>query len=179
VRVVASTRGKDEYSIYKTYLNAILLAQWRIWVTQAYFSPNDQFISALEDAARRGVDVRIILPGFTKYNYILYTSRAHYTELLKAGTKLYELKDRVLHAKTAVIDGMWSTVGSSNLDYLSFLHDNEANAVIAGRDFGQQMETLFQLDLDHAQSIELEKWKRRSVWERMKEQFFSLFKYWF
>ena len=179
VRVVASTGGKDEYSIYKTYLNAILLARWRIWVTQAYFSPNDQFISALEDAARRGVDVRIILPGFTDSRFILYTSRAHYTKLLEAGVKLYERDDRLVHAKTAVIDGMWSTVGSSNLDYLSFVHDNEANAVIVGRDFGQQMENLFQHDLSHAQSIELEKWKQRSIRERMNERFFSLFKYWF
>lgn len=178
VRVIASNGGKDEYSIYKAYLNAISLAQWRIWVTQAYFSPNDQFLSALKDAAQRGVDVRILLPGFTDSHFILYTSRAHYTELLKAGVKLYERDDRLLHAKTAVIDGIWSTVGSSNLDYLSFLHNYEANAVIVGRDFGQQMENLFQLDLSHAQLIELGKWKRRSVLERIKEKFFSLFKYW-
>jgi cardiolipin synthase len=178
VRLVSSTGGKDEYRIYKAYLSAISLARWRIWVTQAYFSPNDQFLSALKDAAQRGVDVRILMPGFTDSRFILYTSRAHYTELLKAGVKLYELDDRMLHAKTAVIDGLWSTVGSSNLDYLSFLHDDEANAVIMGSDFGQQMEDLFQLDLSHAQLIDLGKWKRRSVLERMKEKFFSLFRYW-
>jgi cardiolipin synthase A/B len=178
VRVIASTGGKDEYSIYKAYLSAISLARWRIWVTQAYFSPNDQFLSALKDAAQRGVDVQILLPGFTDSHFILYTSRAHYTELLEAGVKLYERDDRLLHAKTAVIDGLWSTVGSSNLDYLSFLHNNEANAVILGRDFGQQMEDLFELDLSHAQPIELGNWKRRSAWERIKERFVSLFKYW-
>jgi len=84
----------------------------------------------------------------------------------------------VLHAKTAVIDGIWCTVGSSNLDYFSFLHDDEANATIVGRDFGEQMEDLFQIDLSHAQPIELGKWKRRSAWERIKERFVSLFKYW-
>jgi cardiolipin synthase A/B len=179
VRVIAGTPKKDEYSIYKAYLNAISLARWRVWITQAYLSPNDQFIDALKDAAQRGVDVRIILSGFTVHNYILYTSRAHYTKMLKAGVKLYELNDRMLHAKTAVIDDMWSTVGSSNLDYLSLVHDNEANAVIVGRDFGQQMEDLFQRDLSHTRSIELERWELRSPWERTKEQFFSLFKYWF
>jgi cardiolipin synthase len=178
VRVIASTGGKDEYSIYKAYLSAISIARWRIWVTQAYFSPNDQFLSALKDAARRGVDVRILLPGFTDSHFILYTSRAHYTELLESGVKIYEREDRLLHAKTAVIDGLWSTVGSSNLDYLSFLHDDEANATIVGRDFGEQMENLFQLDLSHAQPMELGKWKRRSAWERIKERFFSLFAYW-
>jgi cardiolipin synthase len=109
---------------------------------------------------------------------VLYASRAHYTELLKAGIKLYERKDRLLHAKTAVIDGLWSTVGSSNLDYFSFLHNNEANAVILGQNLGRQMEQLFQLDLSHAQSIELEKWKKRPPWERLMEKFSVLFKYW-
>lgn len=178
VRVVASIGGKDEYSIYKAYIAAISLARWRIWVTQAYFAPNDEFIDALKAAAERGVDVRILLPGFNDHKLLLYASRAHYAELLKAGVKLYERRDRLLHAKTAVIDGMWSTVGSSNLDYFSFLRDNEANAVILGHDFGQQMEDLFQLDLESAQPIELEKWKRRSVWERLKEGFGSLFNYW-
>jgi cardiolipin synthase len=85
VRVVASTGGEVEYDIYKAYLAAIALARDRVWVTQAYFSPDDQFLAALKDTARRGVDVRIMLPGFTD-------SRAHYTELLKAGIKLYERK---------------------------------------------------------------------------------------
>src|SRR5574341_810625 len=175
VRVVASTGGEEEYDIYKTYLTAISLARWSIWVTQAYFLPNDEFIDALKAAAKRGVDVRILLPGFTDNKMLFYASRAHYTELLKAGVKLYEREDRLLHAKTAVIDGLWSTVGSSNLDYRSFLHNNEANAVILGHDFGRQMEELFQLDLDHAQSIELEKWELRSQWERVMEKLSSLF----
>jgi cardiolipin synthase len=179
VRVVASTGGEDEYSIYKAYLAAISLARERIWVTQAYFTPNDEFIDALKDAARRRVDVRILLPGFSDHKMVLYASRAHYTELLKAGIKLYERKDRLLHAKTAVIDGLWSTVGSSNLDYFSFLRNNEANAVILGQNFGRQMEDLFQSDLTHAQSIDLEKWKKRPPWERLREKFSVLFKYWF
>lgn len=179
VRVVANIGSEDKYSIYKAYITAISLAQRRVWVTQAYFAPNDEFIDALEAAARRGVDVRILLPGFSDHKMLVYASRARYTELLEAGVKLYESKDRLLHAKTAVIDGLWSTVGSSNLDYFSFLRDNEANAVILGRDFGRQMEDLFQLDIGHAQRIELEKWKQRSGWERFKERFSSLFNYWF
>jgi cardiolipin synthase len=179
VRVVATVGGKNEYSIYKAYLTAISLARQRIWITQAYFAPNNEFIDALKAAARRGVDVRILLPGFSDHRMIVYASRAYYTELLEAGVKLYESKDRLLHAKTAVIDGLWSTVGSSNLDYFSFLRDNEANAVILGHDFGRQMEDLFQLDIGRAQPIELEKWRQRSGWERFKERFGSLFSYWF
>jgi cardiolipin synthase len=74
---------------------------------------------------------------------------------------------------------MWSTVGSSNLDYRSFLHNNEVNAVILGRNFGRQMEALFELDQAQAQAITLQEWERRSLWERMNEQFSSLFDYWF
>lgn len=178
VRVVASTGGENEYDIYKAYLAAIALARDHIWVTQGYFAPDDQFIATLKEASRRGVDVRILLPGFTDSRILFYGSRAHYTELLKAGIKLYERSDALLHAKTAVIDGMWSTVGSSNLDYRSFLHNNEVNAVILGRKFGQQMEHLFQVDQGRAQAITLAEWERRSLWERLNEQFSSLFEYW-
>lgn len=179
VRVVASTGGEVGYDIYKAYLAAIALARDRVWVTQGYFSPDDQFLSALKDTARRGVDVRIMLPGFTDSRILFYGSRAHYTELLKAGIKLYERTDAFVHAKTAVVDGMWSTVGSSNLDYRSFLHNNEVNAVILGRNFGRQMEALFETDLAQAKVITLQEWEQRPLWERLNEQFSSLFDYWF
>jgi len=178
VRVVASDGGENEYDIYKAYLAAIALARDRIWVTQAYFSPDDQFLATLKDASRRGVDVRILLPGFTDSRILFHGSRANYTELLKAGVKLYERTDALLHAKTAVIDGMWSTVGSSNLDYRSFLHNNEVNAVILGRQFGRQMEDLFQVDQGRAHAITLQEWERRPLWERLNERFSSLFEYW-
>jgi cardiolipin synthase len=179
VRVVASTGGETEYDIYKAYITAISLARERIWVTQAYFAPNDQFIEVLEDGARRGVDVRVILQGLSDHKILLHASQAHYTRLLKAGVRIYERRDRLLHAKTAVIDALWSTVGSSNLDYFSFLRNNEVNAVILGRDFGLQMEDLFEFDIGHAEEIELEKWQDRSVWKRLMEQFSNLLKYWF
>lgn len=179
VRVVASTGGEDEYEIYKMYIATMSLAHRRVWVTQAYFSPNDQFIEALKEAARSGIDVRILLPGFSDHKMVLYSSHAQYAGLLGAGVKLYERNDRLLHSKTAVIDGLWSTVGSSNLDYQSFLHNNEVNAVILGYDFGRQMEELFLSDLSHARQIELEEWEKRPLWERFMEMMSSLFKYWF
>lgn len=178
VRVVASTGGDDESQIYEMYVAAITHAKERVWVTQAYFSPDDQFLDILKQAARRGVDVRILLPGFTDISILLYGSRAHYTELLEEGIKLYERNDALLHAKTAVIDGIWATVGSSNLDYRSFLHNNEANAVIVGRRFGQQMEQLFLSDQARAENIELAKWRERPLRLRFLEQFGSWFDYW-
>jgi cardiolipin synthase A/B len=125
------------------------------------------------------VDVRILLPGVSDQPMVRYAARARYTALLKAGVKLYERDDRILHAKTAVIDGIWSTVGSSNWDYLSFVHNDEANAVILGRDFGQQMEDLFQQDLQHARFITLRQWQARPLGERFMGTLSLLFQYWF
>lgn len=94
-----------------------------------------------------------------------------------AGVKLYERDDRVLHAKTAVIDCLWATVGSSNLDYRSFVHNDEANAVIFGQAFGEQMEALFLSDLKRANRIELAHWGERSLWKRLKERLSVLLYY--
>jgi cardiolipin synthase A/B len=147
-------------------------------VTQAYFAPNDEFIEVIKDAAGRGVDVRIILPGFSDSSFVLRASRANYEGLLAVGIKLFEKHDRFLHAKTAVIDGLWSTVGSSNLDYLSFVHTNEANAMILGSEFGHQMETQFLEDIKLATPIDAREWNQRSMWQRTKEIFSSYFEYW-
>ena len=185
VRVVPNIGGPDisdnnnnQYDIYATYLAAIKQAQQRLWITQAYFTPDQTLLEALQQAARRGVDVRILLPGFTDAALVIHASRANYTALLEAGVKLYEREDALLHAKTAVIDGVWSTVGSSNFDYRSFLHNNEANAVILGQAFGQQMEALFLQDLQHSRRIRLREWEQRPLWLRAKERFSSLFDYW-
>ncbi|MBA2350980.1 MAG: cardiolipin synthase [Burkholderiales bacterium] len=175
VRVISTTGGGDDYGIYKAYLAAIAVARERIWITQAYFLPNDEFLGALKDAAKRGVDVCILLPGFTDSRIVLQASHSNYEDLLKAGIKLYERDDRLLHAKTAVIDGLWSTVGSSNLDYRSFVHNGEANAVIFGQEFGGQMDALFRSDLKHAHQVELAQWQKRSLWKRFQERFSVLF----
>lgn len=177
VRVISTKGGGDSYAIYKAYLAAIALARERIWITQAYFLPNDEFLGALKDAAKRGVDVRILLPGFTDSTIALQASHSNYEDLLEAGVKLYERNDRLLHAKTAVIDCLWSTVGSSNLDYRSFVHNDEANAVIFGQEFGEQMEALFRSDLKRAHQVELAQWEERSLWKRLKERFGVLFYY--
>lgn len=178
VRVVPNIGGDDDYDIYETYLAAISHARWRLWITQAYFTPDERLLKALKDAAGRGVDVRVLLPGFTDSTLVLHASHDHYTELLEAGVKIYERQDALLHAKTAVIDGVWSTVGSSNFDYRSFLHNNEANAVILGREFGRQMEELFKQDLELSEEVKLSEWKKRPLWKRAKERASSLFDYW-
>jgi cardiolipin synthase len=92
--------------------------------------------------------------------------------------KLYERRDYVLHAKTAVIDGVWSSVGSTNLELWSFLRDDEVNAAILGKIFAGQMEAVFRKDLENSDMLTLERWEKRSLGERMKETFSRLFSYW-
>lgn len=170
VRVLAATGGEEEGSIIrKAYLLAIGNAQRNVWITQAYFAPDDEFLDTLEAAAERGVDVRVLTPGISDSNAVVDTSRALYDGLLAAGVRIYETDDAVLHAKTAVIDGVWSTVGSSNLDFLSLYYNDEINAVIVGGDFGAAMEELFLDDLDRAGEILLAAWRQRPLWRKLKE----------
>jgi cardiolipin synthase len=175
-----ATRGGDEdlSAIYGTYVATIRHASERLWMTQAYFAPNGKLLQELIAAAQRGVDVRIVLPGFTDSSLIFHASRSTYEQLLAGGVKLYEQRDALLHAKTLVIDGALSMVGSANFDMRSFLHNNEVNAVVVGSDFARRMEQVFERDVASAAEITLEAWRKRSVVEKMKEKGASLFSYW-
>jgi cardiolipin synthase len=130
------------------------------------------------DAAKRGVDVRLIVPSITDSRVVLNATQATFTRLLEAGVKIYELKDALLHAKSVVIDGAVSIVGSANLDMRSFLHNDEVNAIVISRDTARRMEQVFLRDQQAARPVELDRWQRRSVWQRMKEFFVDLFSYW-
>lgn len=167
MRVIAGNPGESE--IYASLLSAIERAERSIYLTVGYFVPDPRTVEALERAARRGVDVRIALPGVSDFWAPLYAARSHYTALLRAGIRLYERRDALLHAKTAVVDGVWSTVGSTNVDWRSFVHNAEANVVVLGVDFGSQMRRLFEQDLDRSDEIELDTWRRRGAMERVKE----------
>jgi cardiolipin synthase len=101
---------------------------------------------------------------------VFYASRSFYDELLSANVKIYERQDALLHAKTALIDGVWSTIGSTNLDWRSFTNNQEINAVILGQDFGAQMQAMFEKDLESSKQITLEGWKKRSLIARIKER---------
>ncbi|WP_247869487.1 cardiolipin synthase [Herbaspirillum sp. ST 5-3] len=178
VRAIGSTPDKADYAIYKTYISAFANADKTIHVTTAYFVPDRQVVQAMTDAARRGVDVRIIFPSLSDVGIILHAGRSFYEELLAAGIHVYERKAYVLHAKTAVIDGVWSTIGSTNLDIRSFLHNDEINAVVLDVDFAQRMEDLFTRDLQDSVEIDPEKWRHRGFMQRMREWAARAFQYW-
>ncbi|MDD5336541.1 MAG: cardiolipin synthase [Rhodoferax sp.] len=169
VRAIGSSYD-DPYSlIYLTLISAIGNAEKQVYLTNAYFVPDPQLLAALTDAAARGVDVRLLLPSQSDSQLVFHAGRSHYSQLLKGGVKLYERKDALLHAKTAVIDGVWSTVGSTNLDWRSFLDNDEVNAVILGREFGAKMTDTFIKDLAASQAIDLATWEQRPLLLRFKE----------
>jgi cardiolipin synthase A/B len=177
VRVLASEPGSN-HEIYKAYMLAMQQAKKSIHITVAYFVPDIQMIQALTDAARRGVDVSIVFPSVSDAGLVYYAARSFYSELLAAGVKIHEFQASVLHAKTAVIDNAWSTVGSANLDLRSFLHNTEVNVVVLGEEFGRRMETAFQEDLKNSVQISLEEWEKRPFFERIKETAARTFEYW-
>ncbi|HTR44192.1 MAG TPA: phospholipase D-like domain-containing protein, partial [Thermodesulfovibrionales bacterium] len=133
VMVVGSTPGEENRITFIMYVSAIAFAENSAHLTNAYFVPDAQMMEALTGAVERGVDVKIILPGMSDSSLAFYAGRYYYGDLLKAGVKLFERRKSMLHAKTAVIDGVWSTVGSTNLDFWSFASNDEVNAIILSR----------------------------------------------
>lgn len=178
VRAIGSSPD-DPYSlIYATLISALRSAQTEIWLTNAYFAPDRQLLTELKEAVARGVDVKLIVPSSTDSWLVFHAGRTHYAELLEAGIKLYERHGALLHVKTAVIDGVWSTVGSTNLDWRSFVHNQEVNAVVLGTEFGDKMRAVFAVDLAKSDEITLEQWRRRPLNVKAMELFGRLWLYW-
>jgi len=178
VRAIGSTPADPDSLIYLTLMSAISQAELEVHLTIAYFAPDPQMLKALIDAARRGVEVSLVLPSYTDSWPIFHLGRSYYTRLLKGGVRIYERRGAVMHAKTACIDGVWSSIGSTNTDWRSFLHNDEINAVILGRGFAAQMEAMFAQDLAESQPIALERWRDRGLMNRFKEWTARLGAYW-
>lgn len=155
--------------IYRTLLVAITLARSSVHLTTGFFVPTPDLEDALETAARRGVDVELIVPSESDSTMALAAGRARYEDLMDAGVHIFERQDAVLHAKTAVIDGIWSTVGSSNLDWRSVVDNAEINAVVLGSAFGGQMEQMFADDRSRSKAIDPVAWADRPLGERLRE----------
>ena len=178
VRAIGSTPD-DPYSlIYLTLISAIGNAEKQVSLTNAYFVPDPQLLKALSDAAGRGVEVTLILPSHSDSDVVFHAGRSHYAMLLQAGVKIYERQGALLHSKTALIDGVWSCVGSSNLDWRSFLDNDEVNAVVLGHEFAKQMQAMFSKDREASQAIDLQGWQQRSLLLRVKEWGASLLQRW-
>jgi cardiolipin synthase len=178
VRAIGSTPA-DPYSlIYMTLLSAIGNAEKQVDLTNAYFVPDPQLLSALSEAAGRGVKVRLVLPGKSDSMLVFHAGRAHYSALLDKGVQIFERRGALLHSKTAVIDGVWSTVGSTNLDWRSFMDNDEINAVVLGVDFATQMSAMFNRDLAASEQIKPEAWRDRPLQFRLQELLAGLWARW-
>jgi cardiolipin synthase A/B len=178
VRAIGSSPDEPFSLIYATLLSAIGSAETSVSITNAYFVPDPQLLEALEAAARRGVNVTLILPSRTDSWLVLAAGRGFYERLLVAGVRIHERRGVILHAKTALVDGVWATVGSTNLDWRSFLHNHELNAVVLGAEFGRQVQQMFERDLAASDAITLQAWRKRPLDQRAKELFARAWAYW-
>ncbi|CAG1018698.1 partial cardiolipin synthase A/B, partial [Burkholderiaceae bacterium] len=167
--IASCEAGRRRNPFYRALLRAIDHAQHRVLLTTAYFVPTRRLLRALSAAARRGVDVCLLLPSESDAWAPLHAGRSHYGRLLHAGVRIYEREGALLHAKTTVIDGVWATVGSANLDWRSFVHNAEANAVLIDAEFGAQMEQVFREDVAASREVTIESWHRRSFVQRVRE----------
>ena len=178
VRAIGSAPDEPYSQIYVTLLSAIGSAETSVRLTNAYFAPDPQLLAALKAAAARGVDVTLILPSQTDSWLVFHAGRRYYEQLLQAGVEIYQRRGVILHSKTALIDGVWATVGSTNLDWRSFLHNYELNAVVLGADFGSQVQAMFDKDLAASDPVLLADWQRRTIDLRLKEWFARAWEYW-
>mgnify|MGYP001454072864 CR=1 FL=1 len=177
IRVLASSPDGDQ-EIYRAYILAIGAAQTSVHITTAYFVPDVQILGALAAAAKRGVEVKIILPGVLESGPVFYAGNSFYRQMLESGIRVFQLQVAVLHAKTAVIDGIWSTVGSTNFDTRSFLHNHEINVVVMDTEFGMAMERAFEEDLRLSSEVTAGSWAERPLSDRIKEWAARRFAYW-
>ena len=178
VRAIGSSPQEPYSLIYVTLLSAINSAETSVRITNAYFVPDAQLLAALQAAAQRGVDVALILPSQTDSWLTFHAGRRFYAQLLQSGVKIFERRGVILHSKTALIDGVWSTIGSTNLDWRSFLHNYEINVVLLGTEFGAQVQAMFDKDLAQSQRITLQAWQRRRIDLRVMELAAGIWAYW-
>lgn len=157
------------YPIRSNYLRAIERAQDHVLITNAYFVPDPVFRRALMHAAARGVRVEIVLPWRSNHAIIDAVARHYFAEYLAAGVRLFGYEGTMLHTKSMTIDGMWSTVGTANLDRLSLALNHEINVEIFDRGVASQMEEIFAVDKAQSRPIELEKWRDRPIRMRFGE----------
>jgi len=173
--VAASRTDQSSMAKLLVYM-AIQAARERIWIENAYFVPDGQIRRGLIAAVERGVDVKVIVPGeHIDIPAIRMASRYYYGELLDGGVGIYEYLPSMMHNKVMVVDGIWSTIGSINLDNRSMRKNAEANVVLYDRAFAQSLEEMFEKDLLSTERFTKEKWKHRGLPARFGELFFWLF----
>ncbi|MGH7472209.1 MAG: phospholipase D-like domain-containing protein, partial [Longimicrobiales bacterium] len=173
---LVSSPSSEEHPLRLFVLLSFMAAQRKLYISSSYFVPDAQTRAAVLECARQGVDTRILVPNqLTDARPIRLAGRHYYDELLRAGARIYEYQPTMMHCKHVVIDGLWSMVGSANMDVRSKELNQENVLGILDPEFAAQVENTFLQDLEQAQEIRLEEWQRRGIWERAKERFWVLF----
>jgi cardiolipin synthase A/B len=161
------------FPIRSMYLEAINRATRNVWLTQAYFIPDSDFVGALKAAATRGVDVRVLLPRKSNHIVADWISQGYYGEMLDAGIKVFHFEGAMVHAKTATIDGAWSTVGTANIDRLSMTGNYEVNVEFIDPGMAAVMEKIYVTDLANCSQLTAEHWFARPVHKKAAELFLA------
>jgi cardiolipin synthase len=157
------------FPIRSMYIEAINRASRNVWMTHAYFCPDQDFVDAMKDAAARGVDVRLLLP--LKSNHIVadWISRGYFSQLLGAGVRIFRFKDAMVHAKTSTIDGTWSTVGTANVDRLSLQGNYEINLEVIDESFAERLEEIYRTDESNCLELTHAEWEARDLHRKFTE----------
>jgi cardiolipin synthase len=163
-------------SIHRAYLHAIARARRSVLVAAAYFIPDRKMMAALREAAQRGVEVSLLLNAKSDHPWLVHATRAFYEKLLTAGVRIFEWQRCVLHTKTAVVDGVWGTIGSFNLERRSLLFNHEVNAVFADPRLGRLLEESFRSDCGSCLEVDLEEFRRRPLWQKLFERVLYAFR---
>jgi len=170
MQVVRSTSNVGDTNVEALYFLAIACARSRLWLTSAYFAPRPAFVEALTDAAERGVDVRVIVPGeHIDKEIVRQAGRASYDELLEGGVRIFEYAPTMIHAKTLTVDRAWTSVGSVNFDNRSFQLQDEVTLCVCSPEFAARLDEQFERDLERSDEIEPGRWERRSPAARARE----------
>lgn len=173
---VISSPAAEAHPLRKVFWMSIRCARERLYITSPYFVPDRDTRKVIEQQARAGVDVRILLPNeLTDAKPIRFAAQSYYAELLEAGVRLYEYQPTFIHSKTLVADGRWAVVGSANMDIRSKELNQENVIGILDKEFGEQVEETFLADLEHAREIHLLAWNQRGVGQRVLERLSVLF----
>jgi cardiolipin synthase len=176
-QAVASSRTSQLSGAKLHYYIPMQAARDHIWIENAYFLPDKDVRVALCAAARRGVDVRVVVPGeHIDIKAVRYAARGYYEEMLEAGVKIYEYQPTMIHCKVMVVDGVWSSIGSMNFTARSMKANAEANVAIYDASFANQVRAVIEADIARSEPILLEQWKKRGSGEKTKEWFYGLYK---
>jgi cardiolipin synthase A/B len=168
-QVARSSPTGGSTAMYTTFLLALSGARRSVMVTNPYFVLDARMRDAVLRTVARGVRVMVLVPGVIDHNLVRQASRAQFGDLLRAGVEIYEYTPALLHAKTMVIDGVWATIGSTNLDNLSFAFNDELNLFVYDRRVAQQLERIFLEDIKVSQRVTYEAWKDRGIRARLLE----------